>query len=399
MCTMSIHDHLVELSQQRRSQTLDQTAAERPGAAVGTPPPLEVEFLPWGDAEGDGAAPCEILATLGSVELEYAALQRGVGILDAPHRGTIRVTGADAIELMDRLVTNKVTGLSDGEVVSAFLLNRKGRIQSDLRLTIVGHDVLLDMDVHDLDRVASMIDSSIFTEEAVVKIETTAHRLELYGAEVNALLETWNLSVPEVGRSLTGAVNGIPVRVMHSELLVVPGVSIFVDQTDALSVWTSLLNTEFQHPVRPLGWYALNMARMESKTPLFHVDFGLTSLPHETGLLNSRVSFTKGCYPGQEVVARMEHLGHPKQIVRFAAMGCEHLPVAGGHVLACDADLTDAPIGVVTSSAPSPMRGSQSVCLAMVKWAYAAPGTSVDFQAGTHRWAVPLELCREGEEC
>ena len=91
---MCIRDHLVQLAQQGRDRATDAAAVERPGAAVGSPPPLEVEFLAWGDPDSDASAPCEILATLGSVELEYAAIQRGVGIMDAPHRGAITVKGA-----------------------------------------------------------------------------------------------------------------------------------------------------------------------------------------------------------------------------------------------------------------------------------------------------------------
>lgn len=396
---MSIRDHLVQLAQQGRDRATDAAAVERPGAAVGSPSPLEVEFLAWGDPDGDASAPCEILATLGSVELEYAAIQRGVGIMDAPHRGAITVKGADAIDLIDRLVTNQVAGISDGDVVDAFVLDRTGRIQSDLSLTVMDADVWLTMDTHDVNHVASMIESSIFTEDAVVTVEATTHHIELYGSKIDALFGAWDLTLPPSGCSVSGHIAGAAVRVMRRDLLLVPGVSIMVDEADAVGVWTALVHAQSDGPIRPLGWYALNMARLEAKSPLFHIDFGRTSLPHETGLLDSRVSFTKGCYPGQEVVARMQHLGHPKQIVRFAAMNCEHLPVAGGHVLACDADLTDAPIGVVTSSAPSPMRGSESVCLATVKWAHAAPGHSVDFQAGTQRWTVPLEACRESSTC
>ncbi len=64
--------------------------------------------------------------------------------------------------------------------------------------------------------------------------------------------------------------------------------------------------------LRPAGWFAYNIARLEAGTPLYNIDFGPDSLPAETGLLHSRVSFTKGCYLGQEIVARMHARGHPK---------------------------------------------------------------------------------------
>src|SRR5439155_2357027 len=64
--------------------------------------------------------------------------------------------------------------------------------------------------------------------------------------------------------------------------------------------------------LRPAGWHAFNIARIEAGTPLYNIDFGPESLPAESGVLLGRVSFTKGRYFGQEVVARMQSRGHSK---------------------------------------------------------------------------------------
>lgn len=386
---MPLRDHLLRAAQADRALPTGGEESHRPGAATGDVPVLEVEFLQWGDDSS-----CQVLATLGSVELEYAALQRGVGVVDAANRGTITLAGNDAVDLIDRIVTAKVQGLGNGQVVDAFLTDRTGRIVSDLR--VIGGDgtVTLDLDWNDVSQVAAIIESMLFAEDVRVAAEPSVYRLELHGSQVGAMLTGLCVAMPELGEVVNGEIGGVSVRIARRDLLLVPGVSVVVSRDAVVQVWEAICSygQTCDWPVRPVGWYAFNMARLEARTPMWHVDFGPANLPHETGLLGERVSFTKGCYPGQEVVARMENLGHPKQVLRFAAMGRESLPIAGGHVLLPGASVTDAPIGGVTSSAPSPMRGTEAICVAMIKWAHASPGTLLDFQSGTERWSAPVEL-------
>jgi len=114
---------------------------------------------------------------------------------------------------------------------------------------------------------------------------------------------------------------------------------------------------------------------------MFYLDFGPDSLPAETGVFEDRVSLTKGCYLGQEIVARMHSLGHPKKVL--VALRCEDgasdQPVTGAPVL----DENDKEVGAVTSSSPSPMLGGSIICFAMLKWSAREPGTSVRIATDT----------------
>ena len=146
---------------------------------------------------------------------------------------------------------------------------------------------------------------------------------------------------------------------------------------------------------RTAGWFAFNMARVEAETPWWRTDFGDGASPHETGVLSSRVSFTKGCYPGQEVVARMEHLGHPKQILRALRMPDERLPIAGAQVFVDEDGPPGNPVGVVTSSAPAPLRSNASTALAVLKWAQAEPGSRVRCTADGDMVPVAVSECSQ----
>lgn len=148
--------------------------------------------------------------------------------------------------------------------------------------------------------------------------------------------------------------------------------------------------------VRPCGWLAFNIARIEGGSPIFMVDFGTASLPHETSLIESRVSFAKGCYLGQEVVARMQSLGKPKQVIVAFKASRDALPAGGAQVFTRrdDGGIGDE-VGVVTSSALSPMLGAAPIGLATVRTAHAAPGTVLvsDAEGELVEIAVQPALC------
>lgn len=158
--------------------------------------------------------------------------------------------------------------------------------------------------------------------------------------------------------------------------------------------------------LRPAGWHAFNIARLEAGTPLYNLDFGVESLPAESGVLHDRVSFTKGCYLGQEIVARMHARQQLKQqlvALKFEsvvepAMGVPAQPVTGAMLFAPPKDpaptasLEEAiaggaagngePMGVVTSSAISPMLGALPVAFAQVKSSHASAGSALQCAVG-----------------
>jgi glycine cleavage system aminomethyltransferase T len=94
----------------------------------------QIEYVPYEPAEAGEPAACELVATYGEPESEYAAIRRGAGIFDSPHRGTILITGAERRDFLDRMVTQELKDLEAGVVKPTFWLNRKGRLEADLLL-------------------------------------------------------------------------------------------------------------------------------------------------------------------------------------------------------------------------------------------------------------------------
>lgn len=323
---------------------------------------------------------CRIVACFGAMEPEYAAIRRGAAIIDSCQHGTIRITGAQRLDFLQRMLTQDLRPLRGGGCASSFRLNRKGRIDADLLVVQTLEETLLDTDVFASGPTRESLDRFLFGEDVVIEdaTESTA-RLSLHGPDAASVLAGAGMGAAAAlapgGAAVERLEGDARCVVARQDRCGVPGYELFVPVEAAAPLWLRLAER-----ARPAGWEAFNMARIEGGTPLFRVDFGPESLPHETGVMASRVSFRKGCYLGQEIVARMESLGAPKQQVvsfRCAAAG---LPIAGAQ-LRRPGEPMATPVGVVTSSTLSPMLGGAGIGFATVRSAFASPGTRLAVHA------------------
>lgn len=361
----------------------------RPGAATGRREIIELDTLPWGvaiEAGGADAAPaCEIVASYGQVEAEYAAIRRGVGLFDSPHRGTLVVTGKDRIDFLNRMLTQELKGLASGQTRESFWLNRKGRIDADVFVIELGDRLLLDLDVANASGAAKSLNEFIFTEDVAIRDASEEfHHIAVHGSlACEAIAAATNESAFQlaVGTAAMITIDKTEVVIAGRDQVGEVGFELIVPRERAGDVWEFLLAADHivgqdKRRVRPIGWHAFNIARIEAGEALFNIDFGSTNLPHQVGeLLPRRVSFTKGCYLGQEIVARMHSRGHSKPMLVGLRMAKDLLPVAGAQVFAKPAANVPGevvgglgePIGVVTSSALSPMLGAEPIAFAMLK--------------------------------
>ena len=349
-----------------------------------------------------------MVQTYGYVEIEYAAVRKSAALFDWPFRGTIEITGADRHAFLGRMLTQELKNWPMHTARRSFWLNRKGRIDADLRLINLPDRVIADVDALAATRAVETLSSyAVMDDVAIVDITTTMHRLGLHGPASARLL---SLCVPpadapaalslERGVALPTSIAGCSVIVDRWDATGEIGLELWCAAADAQAIYTELLvrgTPENAKPiVRPAGWAAFNIARIEAGTPFYNLDFGPDTLPAETGLLNDRVSFTKGCYLGQEIVARLHALGHPKRVLvgldieSVIAEGPEAFPrqpETGSLIYAAETSAALAasaqPVGAVTSATLSPMLGNKPVAMAMVKWASSPAGTPlmVDCQA------------------
>ncbi len=390
----------VEAESTRRRDTV---AEARGDAAAALATASVADYLPYGPSEA-AAIECEILASAGPVELEYAALRGGAGVFDANHQGTLIVRGDDRRDFLNRMVTADLKSFPAGRSAEAFWLNRKGRIDADLLLAELGDRVVAAVDIHGAAATVDSLAKFVVSEEVeIVDASEAHHHLWLLGPKASEVLAAVaGEASPEVGHAALRRVGGVECLAIGIDWIGPTGFVIVAPRGEVGAVWDALLRTELgqgRQRVRPVGWLAFNVARIEAGTPLFNIDFGSDALPHESGVLHRRVSFKKGCYLGQEVVARMESLGKPKQRLVGLRLRGDLLPVAGGQVFAIEDGSMGPCVGVVTSSTPSPLLGAAPIAFAMVRTSHAEERTELLVNAEgeqTRAEVVPLRFVDPG---
>lgn len=374
-----LSEHRIDAARRAAAVRGDAPEAREALQAVGV-----LDTVPWGVTGEDATPICEVVLDYGELEAEYAALRRGSAIFDRPDRAVVELRGADAKDLVDRLVTNSIP--DGGFGTAAFLLERTGRIAADLRVVQTAPDrVLLELDRCDEARVRAQLDSFIFAEDVVVTaLGETHHRVDVLGPDAPAVVEMLLghsvVSGPQSIEIDLGLVEAMPLDLAGLSDVDEPSFALLLRREEAESVWERMLEQAApgRRPARAIGWNAYNICRIESGTPLFHVDFGPDATPHETGLVHARVSFKKGCYPGQEVVARLESRagGRGRRSVVGIRVDAEALPVAGSQVFDAEAGVSTQ-VGMVTSSTVSPIRGAMPIAFANVKSSHQDAGQRV----------------------
>lgn len=383
---------------------------------------------------GPADSSIEMVEAFDPVEIEYAAIRRHAALLDLPSRGLIEVRGPDRLAFLNRMLTQELKPLEAGSgmVAHSFWLSRKGRIDADLRIIAPPQGwpedraesvLLLELDVHAVARTLEELSRYVITEDVALRdVTDTFHRFAVHGPAGCAIMG--RLSQPVAG----SAVEELPNRaacvrrfVLHggqsTNVLVCRddstgeiGLELVVAADDATGIYEALSTpwAAREGPAAPqtelarrIGWHAYNLARIEAGTPLYLLDFGPDSLPHETGdqTLADRVSFKKGCYLGQEIVARMQSLGHPKQKLvgllveqRAGAPSSPQTPQAVTGTPVVEGDSAGAAVvGAVTSSAFSPLRGGAPVCFAMMKFSHATAGRDVWLQLDGTRLSATVQ--------
>jgi folate-binding protein YgfZ len=354
-------------------------------------------------AEFQPYASLEIVSTFGEPQAEYSAIHKACGLLDLPQRGVLELTGKDRLPFLNNLLTNQTwdkqtkSGLAAGQGVYAYYLNAKGRIVADMNVLEVGDGrTLLEMDARMVEPIRAMFDKYLFVEQVkMTNLVDKLHEIALLGPKAKGILD--QVTTPAVGDlPLLGCsaarVFNVPAVVFRDDVTGTPGYWLITEgPRGAEAVWTALLNQfgdatgNGKRGLRPAGWAAFNAARVEAGRPLFDIDFGHSAdpeksvVPAEVGPREfaRAVSITKGCYLGQEIVARMYARQQvARQLVGFKVEG-GHLPIAG-------APLTDEKqnqVGVVTSSTVSPILSNAAIGLGYVKRPHFAEGTMLHVPA------------------
>jgi folate-binding protein YgfZ len=339
------------------------------------------------EAEFQNYAQTEIVSTFGEPAAEYAAIRKSAALVDLPQRGFLQLTGRDRLLFLNNLLTNQTydkeakTPMLAGRSVYAFLLIAKsGRIIADMNVLELGERTLLEMDARLTATVRTELDKYLFGEKVQISDESEKlHEIALHGPGAETILS----KVLQPMENCQTQLAATEVVMWRDDPAAVPGYHLIFPAESARAIWMHLVSQYAvasdigKRALRPAGWAAFNAARIEGGRPIFGIDFDETILPAETGQLERAVSFTKGCYPGQEIVARM----HARQQVAKQLVGIrfsdDALPIAGSPIQ----DDASNVVGGITSSTISPVLSNIAIAMGLVRKQFVPAGTIVTVPA------------------
>lgn len=318
-----------------------------------------------------------------------AALRTGAVVVPLPGRGALTVTGPDAAELLHGLVTNEVKALRPGAGCHAALLTPKGKMRADLVVLRTAVDELfLDCEPSLAAPLAAILAGYVPFSRSTLEDRTAGSAVvHVEGPAAPAILQAAGLPAPaEPFAHVAAEAAGTAVRVARVSRAGAPGFDLRVRPEDAEAL-ASLLAAQGATPAGPDD---LEAGRIEAGLPRWGAELGESVLPNEAWLERTAISYTKGCYLGQETVARLKTYGHVNRHL-VALLLPAGSPVGPGAAVRAG----EAVVGTVTSAAESERRGKR-VALAFVKREHEAPGTRLDVEAAGGAVpavvaAVPLE--------
>jgi folate-binding protein YgfZ len=310
------------------------------------------------------------------LDTEYRALIEGCGLLDRSERGKLALTGFGAKEFLAGQVTNDTEALTAGAGCYAAFLTPKGKMLGDMRVLDVGDELLLDTERVALQSLFDMIRRfKIGYDVQLHKRTVERGLLSLIGPGAARIAGAERLPASEHANAAV-EIEGIAAIAARTDT----GVDLLCDAADTDELTRALRD----RGAAPASEDAAEILRVEHGRPRYGIDLDETVIPQEAGLNERAVSFTKGCYVGQETVARLYYRGKPNRHLRGLRMSAPAEPGA-------ELRVGERVVGHLTSAVRSPAHGP--IGLALVR-REAEPGASVsvgEHGAGAEVVELPFE--------
>jgi folate-binding protein YgfZ len=305
---------------------------------------------------------------------EYDAARHGVALFDRSSLGKVSVTGRDRLAFLQGMLTNDVKALAPGQGAPAAFLDAHGKVTVLLVVYAAQDRVLIELPAQMTAKTLETLDHFLISEKAEFEAVDEAFAIvSLQGPGARALLEglagaTLDLA-PYAHVEVT--VGGVPVRVINRAEGPAPGFHCWTQAAGA----ESLRSAAIAAGAVVAGPATLEILRIEAGQPWYPQDVDQSVILPETRL-EALVSYTKGCYIGQETVARVKYRGHVNRALSGLVVEGDRVPEVGARVV-----VEGAEVGKVTSAARSIALG-RPIALGYVRREHFEPGTAVTIADG-----------------
>jgi folate-binding protein YgfZ len=324
---------------------------------------------------------CDLPSDWGNVEAEQGFAVNSVALIDKNYCSYFSFIGPDRVRYLNAILTNNIKDLPPSNGNISLFLNPQGRILAEIetyafpeKLFCVSHAMIRE-------RLLASLDKFIIMDDVSLQDETYLHAMfALEGPKAlavsNALTGIDIAPFPEFSFADT-IVLSIPCRIVKRSPGGVAGAEFIVDRTNAVALWNILARAAAENGGGPMGYSALSAQRLAQRIPWFGYDFGEKQIPHEAGLQDSHISYTKGCYTGQEIVERVRSRGQVnRQRVSLRFSG-NAVPKANSIL-----NFAGKEVGYVTRAAQS-FYPPEIIGMGYVRKEGNAPGTVLELESQT----------------
>jgi len=309
-------------------------------------------------------------------QAEYHMLRESVGVIDKNYRAYLRFTGPDRVRYLNAILTNDIKGLPENHANVSLFLNPQGHVQAEIETHALADELFCISFAMIRERLVPALDKYIIMDDVGLTDRTTeCGTLALEGPKAATAAEELagvRLSGLEELESREVSVRGIPCRVVRRTPGNHSGAEFLLAKENLEEFWKILREAAQRSGGGAVGYKALNSLRLEQGIPWFGYDFGEKQIPHEAGLENSHISYSKGCYTGQEIVERVRSRGQVNRVRVSLRFEGNDPPVANSLLLSEGKE-----VGYVTRTGFSPAINA-SIGMGYLRREKTAPGAVLD---------------------
>jgi len=308
-------------------------------------------------------------ARYGDLTAEHSAVRKAAGVIDRSFVGKATVTGRDRQAFLQGMLTNDVKALLPGRGIGAAFLDAHGKVMALLRVYALEDRLLLELPPALTGHTLGLLDKFLISEKAYFEAADESFSvLGVEGPHAQAIVSSLSGRTLELedDQHVEVSMAGASVRVVGRSETGGPGFQCWTMAFHGAALWRALIEAG----ARPVGARALDVLRIEAGIAWYGRDVDETVILPETRL-EQLVSYNKGCYIGQEVVARVKYRGHVNRALSGLVLDGDHVPSSGAKVLAEDKE-----VGRVTSAVRSIALG-RPIALGYVRREHLAPGSAV----------------------
>jgi folate-binding protein YgfZ len=314
------------------------------------------------------------MAHFGDAAAEYEAVLKSAAVFDLSDRSLILLQGSDRTTFLNNLCSNDVARLSAGQGCEAFLTNVKGRILAHIMVLVGSDDILVETSPGLEQSLLDHLDRYLIREDVVLKGMTgQLGELLVCGPTAAATLSSLGIEVTGLHayQHLTATCGGHELRAMRVDWLAAPGYLLSTERLRLPALWKSICAAG----AVAAGSMSFHAARIAAAFPLHGLDISEDNLAQEANRTQLAISFTKGCYLGQEPIARIDAIGHINRELCTLRFPTTVLPGPADSVF----DMDGNRVGDITSAALIPGT-REGVALAMLRTSVTRPRATVRIQ-------------------